>query len=162
VTGRARFAQWIPCPLPRVFAFFSDPRNLPRLLPPGLQARVEAVDGAPPGAASGAGTEVILSLRLLPPLPVRAAWVARIVEFEPGRHFVDVQVRGPFRRFRHRHAFDEERRAGREGTWVRDELEYEVGLGALGGAAARWFVTPRIESAFAERQRRLEAILCPA
>jgi len=160
----ARFEQWIPCPLPRVFSFFSDPLNLPLLMPPELAAEVTGLDAvpAPGGAKAGAGSEVRLSVRLLPPLPLRTNWVARIVEFEPGHHFVDVQVRGPFRHWRHRHGFEAERRAGRDGTWVRDDLEYEVGLGALGELAARYVVGSRIESTFRRRQERLEAILCPA
>lgn len=34
-------------------------------------------------------------------LPVR--WVVRIAEFVPDQHFVDEQVKGPFRYFRHTH-----------------------------------------------------------
>jgi ligand-binding SRPBCC domain-containing protein len=151
-----------------VFRFFADPRNLPRLMPPELAAqivRIEPPPGAPPERASGlapeagVGTEVTLSVRLLPPLPVRTPWVARIVEFVPGSHFVDVQVKGPFRAWRHRHGFERVVREGRDGTVVRDDVEFEVGLGAVGDAAARWFIRGRIRATFLERQRRLDTAL---
>jgi ligand-binding SRPBCC domain-containing protein len=145
---RVGFEQWIPVPLDRVFHFFSNPTNLPRLMPPELAAEIRSI-----------GTQITLSVRLLPPLPLRASWVARIVEFEPGRHFTDVQVKGPFRHWRHRHEFQSARRAQADGTLVRDDLEYDVGFGRLGDAVARWFVADRLRHTFQERQRRLEDLL---
>ncbi|HET8734021.1 MAG TPA: SRPBCC family protein [Anaeromyxobacteraceae bacterium] len=168
MTERVRFEQRIPVPLDRVWRFFSDPANLPRLMPPELAAEIRSIAPAPPSADGavhdasarvGAGTEITLSVRLLPPLPLRTAWVARIVEFEPGRHFTDVQVKGPFRHWRHRHGFEAAPLDGADGTIVQDDLEYDVGFGALGDALARWFVGARIRQTFEERQRRLEHLL---
>jgi ligand-binding SRPBCC domain-containing protein len=165
---RVRFEQWIPVPLDRVFQFFSDPTNLPRLMPSELAAEIVSIERVPPPgdetregapAPAGVGTQITLSVRLLPPLPLRSAWVARIVEFEPGRHFTDVQVKGPFRSWRHRHEFASAPRAESDGTFVRDDLEYDVGLGMLGDAVARWFVAGRLRHTFQERQRRLEDLL---
>jgi ligand-binding SRPBCC domain-containing protein len=155
---RVAFEQWIPVPLDRVFRFFSDPRNLPRLMPPELNAEIRSIEGGAPDSA-GVGTRITLSVRLLPPLPVRASWVARIVEFEPGRHFADVQETGPFRHWRHRHGFESARRGDADGTIVRDDLEYDVGFGKLGDVVARWFVADRLRGTFQERQRRLEDLL---
>jgi ligand-binding SRPBCC domain-containing protein len=164
---RARFEEWISAPLERVFCFFSEPLNLPRLMPPELAAEVVRVDRVPPPApeaapsstAAGVGTEIRLSVRLLPFVPFRTQWVARIVEFEPNRCFVDVQVKGPFRHWRHRHEFESNERGGDQGTVVRDELEYDVGFGSLGDAVARWLIAPKVQSTFAARQGRLEALL---
>jgi len=155
---RVGFEQWIPVPLDRVFQFFSDPANLPRLMPPELTAEIRSIEGGS-SASAGVGTQITLSVRLLPPLPLRASWVARIVEFEPGNHFTDVQVKGPFRHWRHRHEFESARRAEADGTFVRDDLEYDVGFGRLGDAVARWFVADRLRHTFQERQRRLEELL---
>jgi ligand-binding SRPBCC domain-containing protein len=105
------------------------------------------------------GTEITLSVRLLPPLPLRTPWIARIVELVPGSHFADVQVKGPFRAWRHRHGFEAALRDGTDGTVVRDEVEFELGFGPLGDAAARLLVGPRLEATFAERQRRLADVL---
>ncbi|HET8723855.1 MAG TPA: SRPBCC family protein [Anaeromyxobacteraceae bacterium] len=162
---RVRFEQWLPVPLDRVFGFFSDPRNLPGLMPPELAAEIRSIERppAPPGAEgdasavpAGVGTEIVLSVRLLPPLPIRTPWVARIVELDPGRQFTDVQVKGPFRHWRHRHAFASAPRDGSDGTLVVDDLEYDVGFGWLGDAVARWFVAGRLRDTFEARQRRLE------
>ncbi len=168
MTQRVRFEQRIAVPLDRVFRFFSDPTNLPRLMPPELDAEIRSIARVPPpggdeerGAppATGVGTEITLSVRLLPPLPIRTAWVARIVEYEPGHHFTDVQVKGPFRRWRHRHGFEPAPLGGMDGTIVSDDLEYEVAPGKPGDLVARWFVADRIRHTFEERQRRLGVLL---
>jgi len=165
---RASFEQWVPEPLERVFRFFSEPLNLPRLMPPELDAEIVSIRKVPPSASSGTptsstaagvGTEIRLSVRLLPLVPVRTPWVARIVDFEPNHHFVDIQAKGPFRRWRHRHGFESAERDGRDGTLVRDDLEYEVGFGPLGDLVARWLVAGRVQSTFATRQARLEGLL---
>jgi uncharacterized protein YndB with AHSA1/START domain len=53
---RVRFEQWIPVPLPRVFRFFSDPENLPRLMPPELAAEIRSIERvAPPGEVERGG-----------------------------------------------------------------------------------------------------------
>ena len=168
MSQRLRFEQWVPVPLSRVFGFFSDPRNLPRIMPPQLGAelvRIERVPppGSPPGSEeAGVGTIIVVSVKLLPPLPVRSQWVARIVEYERGHHFADVQDRGPFRRWEHRHEFEARTEGGRDGTVVRDVLEYEVGLGVLGELAERLFVGRQMARTFAHRQKTLEALLASA
>ena len=168
MSQKLRFEQWVPFPISRVFGFFSDPRNLPRIMPPQLGAelvridRVAPPDSPPGGAEAGVGTLIVVSVRLLPPLPVRSQWVARIVEYERGRHFADVQDRGPFRRWEHRHEFEARTRDGRDGTVVRDVVAYEVGLGVVGELAERLFVGPQMTRTFAHRQRTLEALLAPA
>ena len=165
MTERVHFEQWVPVALPRVFRFFSDPRNLPRIMPPRLGAEIVRITLVPPpgshpgDAEAGAGTEIVVSVRLLPPLPFRSEWVARIVEYERDHHFADVQARGPFRHWAHRHEFERRELQGREGTVVRDLLEYDVGLGALGGVAGRLFVGPEMARTFAHRQKTLEALL---
>ncbi len=165
---RARFEQWIPAPLEEVFHFFAEPLNLPRLMPPELGAEIVSVKKAalsPNGktayssSAAGIGTEIRICVRLLPLLPIRTRWVARIVEFEPNRRFVDVQVKGPFRRWKHLHEFESTARDGQRGTLVRDDLEFEVGFGLLGDLAARWLVAGKVQRTFTTRQQRLQAAL---
>ena len=40
-------SQWLPYPLPRVFAFFANPANLPRLMPAWQGARIDAISLVP-------------------------------------------------------------------------------------------------------------------
>lgn len=157
-------AHWVPYPLPEVLRFFSDPANLPRIMPAELDARIVSITRVPPPppgdpAAAGPGTEIALTFRPVPFLPVRQRWLARIVAFEPGRAFEDVQAEGPFASWRHRHEFLAETRDGVEGTVVRDLVRFEVGWGPLGALAAKVGVAPRMRAAFLHRQKTLPGML---
>jgi ligand-binding SRPBCC domain-containing protein len=164
--------QWLPYPVELVFAFFANPSNLPHLMPPALQARIEDVRIQPPpqrpvaadparrfrSVAAGEGTEMLISFYPVAWVPKRMSWLTRITEFAWNSHFVDVQVRGPFDSFHHRHGIVAETRDGVEGTLVTDEIEYALpfyDLGVVGGAIAR----RKLVRMFAYRQERLPQIL---
>lgn len=173
--------HWIPVRIGRVFAFFSDPRNLPRLMPLDMQVRIEELRLVPPlaeavvdnGAISGCesdsvpaasyvageGSEITISFRLLPFLPFRGRWTAKIVEFRPGRLFRDVQVAGPMTSWSHSHEFERQVRDGVEGTFIRDVVDYELPLGVLGRAAELLFARRMMHVTFQSRQRQVEQIL---
>lgn len=169
MSQRLEFEQWVGFPPERVFAFFSDPRNLPRIMPRRSATRILRLDRVPPAAdgstvaasdvAAGVGSVIVTSFRILPPLPFRARWIARIVEFEWNHHFADVQDEGPFRSWHHRHEFVAQTRNGIAGTLVRDTVEYEVGFGVLGRMANQLFVSRQMRQTFLARQRVLEALL---
>ena len=75
------------------------------------------------------GVGALIEYRLaLHRVPVR--WLTRIEEWEPGRSFVDAQIRGPYRLWHHTHTF--EPAAG--GTLMRDRVRYALPLGPLGEA----------------------------
>ncbi|MDR5727419.1 MAG: SRPBCC family protein, partial [Terriglobia bacterium] len=155
-----------------VFAFFADPHNLPRLMPPELKTRIDKASfkpaPAPPGSSSqfdfpcdraaGLGSEMLISFCPVPFLPLRVRWLARITGFEWNGHFKDEQVRGPFAVFRHRHGTRAESRNGCAGTLVTDEIEFALPFGPLGRLVAP-LVRLQLQSSFAKRQRRLPQML---
>lgn len=167
---RLEFEQWVPFPIEQVFLFFADPRNLPRIMPPSTDTRIEQLSLVPPPPApnaksvnhatthlAGIGSEIVTSFRT-GFLPIRQRWIASITEFEWNHHFADIQVEGPFQSWLHRHELTCEAREGVLGTRVRDRIEYEVGYGILGNFAQR-LVEREMNSTFAYRQRALEELL---
>jgi len=140
--------QLVPRPLPEVFAFFAEPRNLERITPGFLSFRI-LTPGPIPLAP---GTTIDYRLALLG-LPFR--WRTLIEEVEPGLRFVDVQLRGPYRRWRHEHLFEEVP----GGTRVRDRVEYELPLGPL-GELAHWIAVRRqLRSIFDHRRFAIAELL---
>jgi ligand-binding SRPBCC domain-containing protein len=167
--------QWVPFPVELTFAFFANPTNLPHLMPPVLQTRIEdARIVAPPtrpihpdsqrrflSVAAGVGSEILISFQPLAWVPRRASWMARITEFNWNSHFCDEQVRGPFQSFRHRHGIVAEARDGVEGTLVSDEIDFSLPYGPAGWIAGL-VVLRKLARSFAYRQKRLEEILAAA
>jgi len=165
-----QFADWVPFPVPRVFAFFSNPENLPRLMPPETRTKVDGFQlVAPPLApdqdsvslhhAAGVGSIIDTSFRPVRFLTWRRKWNAAITEFEWNHHFADVQQKGPFKSWQHRHEFLPEHRNGCDGTLVRDVIEYEVGFGPLGALANSLFIDRQMRQIFAHRQKVLFELL---
>ena len=171
--------QWLAHPLEKVFAFFADPENLPRLMSPWQQARIEQASYTPPPSTpfcqqalshsilAGAGTRLTLSFRPIPFSPVRLSWDAEISEFEWNDHFCDIQLRGPFAFWRHCHRLRVESRTDHHGieavgTLLHDAVEYEMPFGLLGEVARRLVVERQLRSTFAYRQKRTAELLSPA
>jgi ligand-binding SRPBCC domain-containing protein len=164
-----QFAGWVPYSLPQVFAFFSNPENLPRLMPPGTQTRIDRLELIPPPPppaeilcapnAAGVGSIIATSFRPFPILPWRWEWIAAVTEFEWDHYFADLQRKGPFQQWHHRHEYLAETRNGVDGTLVRDRIEYEVGFGPLGVIANSLFIAGQMRHTFAERQKILPRLL---
>lgn len=125
----------------RVFAFHELPDALARLTPPWESARV--IEAAP---TLRVGSRAVVETRVAGLFKV--IWVAEHTAYDPPRMFEDVQRRGPFRSWRHRHLFEP---TSDGATILRDEVEYEPPFGPLGRALAPLLVERRLERLFAYR-----------
>ncbi len=170
MSQRFEAEQWVAAPLPRVFAFFADPRNLPRIMPPRQGAELMKLNLVPPRVPAaqvsadtermaGIGSEVIFKFRAIPYLPMHEKWTARITEFSPNEYFCDVQKQGPFRRWHHRHSFEGRTIDGCDGTLIRDVVEYEVGFGVIGRMLEGLLFQHMLRTTFEYRKQALEKIL---
>jgi ligand-binding SRPBCC domain-containing protein len=161
-----QFEQWVPVKINKVFLFFADPQNLPRIMPPLTETKLVDVKlVAPPDAVgrkreglAGVGSEIVTSFRLFRFPPIHSKWTARITEFEWDHHFADLQIKGPFKKFFHRHELRTEIKDGTEGTVVRDAIEYDVGYGFPGRLAEK-FIARQMEKTFKYRQKELLKLL---
>jgi len=169
---RVEFEQWVPVATERVFLFFANPNNLPRIMPREIGTKLVALRLVPPppvpigqqaiprdDSLAGLGSEIVTSFRLFPFLPLRAQWIALITEFEWNHHFADIQREGPFKRFQHRHEFSTKTRNNVKGTIVRDVIEYDPGFGLLGQLPQKFFIAPTLRQTFEYRQQMLEKLL---
>ncbi|MBI2780634.1 MAG: NAD(P)H-binding protein [Chloroflexi bacterium] len=146
-THHLHASQLVARPIDEVFGFFSRPENLARITPPGMgfDRLSDDVDMRP-------GLEIDYRIRPLLGIPMR--WRTRIDGYEPPTAFSDVQLRGPYKRWEHRHTF----RSVPGGTLIEDDVTYELPLGPLGGPAHRLVVRAQLLEIFRHRARTIEAI----
>jgi ligand-binding SRPBCC domain-containing protein len=159
--------QWVPHSLEQVWAFFSDPSNLEKLTPPSYRASVK-VQGE-----FREGCKVVIALKPYG-IPVPLKWISAIQGLQTSAErceFVDVQLSGPFAFWRHHHIFetgDREFHGKRSeqtlkidsgGTWIIDDVEYELPYGIFGAVAESLFARKQLESMFAYRKTQTLALL---
>jgi ligand-binding SRPBCC domain-containing protein len=123
-----RTELWTPASVDDVFALFADAYQLEAITPPWLHFHVIT----PRPIVIQQGTLIDYRLRLHG-VPIR--WQSEITAWEPPFRFVDEQRRGPYRKWRHEHTFEELN----GGTLCRDCVEYDV----PGGPLIHWLVVAR-------------------
>jgi ligand-binding SRPBCC domain-containing protein len=141
------FQQQVPRPLDEVFSFFSRAENLEIITPPWLRFRIVAVDPSP----IRQGTRIDYKLRLHG-IPLR--WRSEIVEWDPPHGFVDLQLRGPYKLWRHHHRF--EARDG--GTRITDIINLSLPFGRLGIWAYEVKVKSEVHKIFAFRAAKIREL----
>lgn len=125
-----RRRQVVKRPRAEVFTFFEDAKNLGRITPPFMGFEIIT----PTPIQMGAGTLIDYRIRLFG-IPMR--WRTEIELYERGERFVDRQLSGPYRMWRHTHVF---RDLPDGATEMIDEVDYDVGFGPFGVLAHRLFV----------------------
>ena len=126
----------------RVFAFHELPDAFERLVPPWEDAKI-----VQKANIAEVGSRAILEQKIFGLIPSR--WVAEHTAYDPPRMFEDVQISGPFAKWRHRHIIEPHE----EGAVLRDEIEFEPPMSIIGDLAAPLFILPRIEKMFDYRHR---------
>jgi len=135
---------FIRAPIEEVFEFFCDPANLARITPKSVGFR----DLTPEARPMGPGMKIVHEIRWFG-LPLR--WETLIEEYNPPHGFVDTQVRGPYKYWRHRHSFEE----APGGTLMRDHIRYGLPFGPL-GTVTHWLIVKRqLKRIFDYRGRKI-------
>lgn len=83
-------------------------------------------------------------------LPIR--WTTEIIEWQPPHRFVDIQLKGPYKLWRHEHAFVAEGNS----TRILDEVQYQLPFGLMGRIAHALQVKGDVETIFAYRKQAVE------
>ncbi len=124
----------------RLFAFHELPDALARLTPPWEHSRIvqSAVSLRP-------GSRTVVDVRVAPLVWIRTEALHTV--YDPPRLFEDELVKGPFRRWRHRHVIAPDG----AGSRLTDSIEFEPPLGVAGRWVAPWLILPRLRRLFAYR-----------
>jgi ligand-binding SRPBCC domain-containing protein len=130
----------VAAPLAEVAAFHHETAVLKQLTPPPIFVQLHEAQPLADGSISR-------FTMWFGPLPIR--WVAVHSAVDPGRGFVDTQVRGPLKSWRHQHSFE----AGENGqTVLRERVAYEHRPGLAGVFSRVLFNRPALRLLFAYRK----------
>lgn len=141
---RLDMTQWLPLPPEKLFTFFGDAHNLERITPDLLGFKVLT----PAPIDMHAGTLIDYKLRVRG-IPLR--WRTRIEAWEPPRRFVDLQLRGPYKRWHHTHTFEPHD----GGTLCTDRVLYRPPGGPLAPLINKLAVQRDVVKIFEHRARWL-------
>lgn len=137
----------LPLDVDKVFSFFAEAENLERITPPELL--FEILTPTPIDMREGALIDYRLRLFGVP-----FRWRTRIVDWQPNDRFVDEQVRGPYRYWRHEHTFAE----NDNGTRMTDRVEYRLPF-LPAGAVALPLVRRQLDRIFRYRASAIRTLL---
>ena len=135
---------WLPESVDVVFSFFADAHNLEVITPPWLHFEILTKDPI----LMQTGTLIDYRLRFR---GIRLPWRTRIVLWQPPHRFMDLQIKGPYRLWRHEHVFV----SVDSGTKCMDHVQYAVPGGRL---VDRLLVRPDVEKIFDYRRRKMSQI----
>jgi ligand-binding SRPBCC domain-containing protein len=142
-----RREQFIPFPVEEVFAFFAQAENLAQLTPDWMHFRI--LTPLPIVMTQGTVIDYRIHWGWVP-----MYWRTEITVWEAPFRFVDVQLRGPYKRWEHTHEF--QRVNG--GTLMTDVVEYSLPLGPL-GRTMHWLLVRRdLQTIFDYRCQRIATL----
>ena len=138
--------QTLPISIEEAWAFFSSPRNLEEMTPPGMGFKIVSL----PSESLYEGEIIEYSVKVFPGIWI--PWVSEVKALKEGESFVDDQISGPFKFWHHRHSFEETDC----GTIVRDLIHYSVGFGPFGEIGRHLVVKKQLAAMFEHRRVTLE------
>jgi len=131
-------------PREEVWAFYSDTKNLNQISPKYARVTIEHAD-----LPMRSGSEVIVRT----PWPLKMRWHVQVIDYVHNHHFIDQQISGPFRFWRHTHLFE----PSDVGTRLTDKVEFTL------PPLFHWFAAPIVHLLlkvyFAHRHRMTRQLL---
>jgi ligand-binding SRPBCC domain-containing protein len=142
--SRFTYESTIQAPAALVFDWHHDPGVLEKLTPPwepvSLVGRPARIDQN--------GSRATLKIALLGLFPVY--WVAEHRNYQAGKSFQDIQIKGPFARWCHTHSVES---LTEDSCKYIDQIDYALPAGALGELLGGWLVRKKLTKMFAYRHQ---------
>ena len=136
---RFEFITQIAAPVEKVFAFHERDDIFSYLVPPWQKVQMVSRVGC-----LEVGARLVFRV-FVGPIPI--TWVAVHTEFVRNRLFVDVQERGPFAYWKHRHEFSPDG----DGMVLADRIEFRLKGGVVVDFLLGWVVRLQLRLMFRHR-----------
>ena len=140
--------QVLPMTLDNSWNFFSDPRNLPKIIPPWLNLRITS--DLPDKMYEG----MIITYKVYPFLGIPSNWVTEITQVKEKNFFIDEQRFGPYKFWHHQHHFKQIDR----GIEMEDIVTYALPFDPLSRPLNSLFVGKKIKEIFKFREEVLNKL----
>jgi ligand-binding SRPBCC domain-containing protein len=144
--------QQLHCDIGTAWKFFSSPSNLPLLTPKSMNFTVKSRL-----ADESIYEGMIIDYNVAPLFGIRLNWRTEITAVVPEKSFTDLQVKGPYKLWKHLHEFI----PNKEGVLMKDTVEYQLRHGKLGDLVHVLFVSRKLNDIFDYRQHVLEEFFNP-
>jgi len=137
----------VPGTLDTVFEFFNRPENLEKLTPANLKFHI--LTPSPVCMHNGAVFDYTIGLMGFP-----MRWTSIITNYDPPHQFVDIQLKGPYAYWHHKHSFE----AKGNDVEVTDEIHYEIGFSLFGSLLLRHLIQRQLNTIFAFREHVIKRL----
>ena len=126
--------------------FFSSPANLSKITPSEMSFVIKDYDGKKMYEGQR------ISYTVKPLLGIPLSWLTEIRSVKDKSEFVDVQLRGPYKIWHHRHIFKEVE----GGIEMIDMVHYKLPFGLLGKLMEKLIVKGKVERIFDYREKVIQ------
>ena len=140
--------QFLPTTIDKAWDFFSSPGNLNLITPENMRFTIKTE--LPEKVFTG----LLISYKVSPVPLIRFNWTTKITGVNEPYYFIDEQIRGPYKIWRHEHQF----REINGGVLMTDIVTYEIGKYFFGWLAGKLFVHRKVKEIFNYRYSKLEEL----
>ncbi len=141
--------QKLVATIDQVWDFFSSPKNLDQLIPDNMGFKIISSN---PLDEMFQGQ--VIEYKVSPIFNIPLYWKTLISEVEFKNHFIDVQIKGPYKLWKHKHVFKQE-----NGYIIMiDKLEYALPFGLLGSLANQLYIKNKLEEIFQYRFEKVNQL----
>lgn len=141
--------EFLPVSVEEAWRFFSSPRNLQKITPSSVKLKMRTAITIPE-IQEGLYIEYVLS----PILRVPFEWITLVSKVDRPYSFTDIQLKGPFALWEHKHSF----KPMQGGTEITDEVNYALPMGVFGQIAHTILIKRRLEEIFDFREKELKRL----
>ncbi len=138
-------SQVLPITQTEAFKFFEDPESLPKITPDWLDFRMVNTHSV---KEISEGVIFNLTIRWI---GFKITWQSKIIDYKPPERFIDIQLKGPYKYWRHLHTFEN----APDGTLLKDEVTFTLPLGLIGCLLHRAIIKRQLEDIFSYRAIRI-------
>lgn len=139
--------QFIKSDLQTVWKYFNNPKHIQALTPPKMQLKTRTQN-----LPNQIHKNLNISYWVSPLFGIPISWKTEIISVEENKSFIDIQIKGPYKKWHHLHTLEEVE----NGILMKDFVTYELPLGFIGSFIHEILVKKEIENLFKFRTKQIQ------